>query len=80
MEMKNNKMSIRKFMGLDIDEQMEIYYRLSWDLLIPVIEKIKENIPELETYQRDLYNSIMFHHQELDLDKTYQAVILYLQK
>jgi len=70
------------FDGVDITCRAAdgLFYDTSWNWLMPVLKKIKENIPKKETYQMDLYNNIMIHHQELDLDKTYQAVILYLQK
>ena len=69
--MKNNKL-ISEFMGYNSKE--EIHYNTSWDLLIPVVQKCRQE------NRLHYFDRVYYAIEELDIDVTYNAVVKFIKE
>ena len=54
----------------------ELKYHCSWDWLMPVISKCRDNSDEEYSYWENIYYSI----EQCDIDTTYKAVVEFIKQ
>ena len=80
--MKDNKL-IAKFMGAEPDKKTffrtgeEVYYyHTSWDWLMPVVSKCRDESNEEDSHWEAIYYSL----EGCDIDVTYHAVVEFIKQ